>query len=55
MTEWIPFTLAWKDNDLWTVTAKFDVNYKNWKGLCGCERAIAWMPLPEPYKGEQHD
>lgn len=46
--------VRFKDDFKYFVTARVDYNY--WTGLGRDIRGeLAWMPLPEPYKGEQDD
>lgn len=30
----------------------YDMDESEWREIQLCERVIAWMPLPEPYRGE---
>ena len=33
----------------------YDMEESEWRELYDFEKVTAWMPLPEPYKGEEHE
>ena len=46
-------TLEFSDGSLCAV-ADFDCNKNDWVAVIGPVDVIAWMLLPEPYKGKAH-
>ena len=46
--------ICMKDSYGYQIGVSYRTDYNRWEGF-GRVNVIAWMPLPKPYKGEEHE